>query len=145
MSNIKTILVLGLPGSGKTTFAKRLHKHLPDSMRLNGDVIRDLYQDYDFSIEGRIRQARRLRMLAFDGLLAPNTKYVIIDFVCPLSAQLEIINPNYIIWINTVIRSQYEDTDNLFTNPNCFDLEIPNYAYKIKKLAANLIRELSDD
>ena len=136
---------MGLPGSGKTTFAKRLHQHLPNSIRLNGDVIRDLYHDWDFSIDGRLRQASRLKELAKSNLLATDTKYIIIDFVCPLPEQLEIINPNYVIWINTVTRSKYEDTDNMFDKPYIFNVEITNYAYKIKKITQTLTQALADD
>ena len=49
------ILVMGLPGSGKSTFAEPLAKSLFGTW-INADQVREKYDDWDFSIEGRVRQ-----------------------------------------------------------------------------------------
>jgi adenylylsulfate kinase len=54
------ILLFGLPGSGKSTLAEQLAKLL-NGVWLNADEIRKEYNDWDFSMEGRIRQANRMR------------------------------------------------------------------------------------
>ena len=50
---------MGLPGSGKTTLASKLVP-LIKAKWLNADQIRSEANDWDFSIEGRKRQADRM-------------------------------------------------------------------------------------
>jgi len=108
------ILICGLPNSGKTTFAKFLTEEYKNNEKpyswLNGDAIRELYQDWDFSLEGRLRQTNRMFTIAND------CKYrdVIIDYVCPLEEYRKIINPTHLIYIDTNDHTPYEDTKNLF-------------------------------
>ena len=56
---MKIILIMGLPGAGKTTLANELSK-LIECKRLNADEIRKAVNDWDFSEEGRKRQAKRM-------------------------------------------------------------------------------------
>ena len=56
---MKIILVMGLPGAGKTTLANELAPSL-NAKRLNADEIRKAANDWDFSEEGRKRQAKRM-------------------------------------------------------------------------------------
>ena len=85
----KRILIMGLPGSGKTTLALELMRRLaPDAVHLNADAIRKINNDWDFSAEGRIRQAKRMRTLA-DGIVR---NYAIADFVAPLEEMRRIYN-----------------------------------------------------
>ena len=70
------ILIMGLPGSGKTTLARKLSKML-NADWLNADQIRGKYQDWDFSKSGIIRQVKRMKFLADSS----KKKYVIADFV----------------------------------------------------------------
>ena len=60
---VKKILIMGLPGAGKTFLAKEIKKDLK-AVWLNGDNIRKKYKDWDFTKEGRIRQAKRLNKLS---------------------------------------------------------------------------------
>ena len=57
------ILVMGLPGAGKTHLAERLQKVL-NCAWYNADKVREMANDWDFSPEGRVRQANRMRTFA---------------------------------------------------------------------------------
>ena len=46
--NLKIILIMGLPGAGKTTLADELAKKIK-AKRLNADVVRKEANDWDFS------------------------------------------------------------------------------------------------
>ena len=74
------ILIFGLPGSGKTTLAKPF-ADLIGGVHINADAVRERYSDWDFSREGRVRQAQRMRHLA-DGVVMAG-KIAVADFVCP--------------------------------------------------------------
>ena len=79
---MKIILIMGLPGAGKTTLANELAK-LIKAKRLNADEIRKAANDWDFSEEGRIRQSKRMADAAIKMKSEGNT--VIADFICPVS------------------------------------------------------------
>ena len=58
------ILICGLPGSGKTWLAERLVGNLDNCAWFNADIVRKKENDWDFSPEGRSRQANRMKALA---------------------------------------------------------------------------------
>lgn len=128
------ILIFGLPGSGKTTLAKRL-SDIIECDWYNADVIRQEYNDWDFSKEGRIRQSNRMQELS-----NYSTKpYVICDFVAPTEEIRNRFNSDISIWMNTISSSRYEDTNNVFQIPTKVDLEINNFDYNIKDILNKLI------
>jgi len=131
----KKILIMGLPGSGKTTLSKSLKQKLDHCIHLNADEIRKEYNDWDFSVEGRLRQANRMSSLADEHL--KKVKHVICDFVCPTNNTRNLLNPDYVIFMNTINRSIYEDTNNMFEVPK-FDFEVTHkdaemYSFLIKQ------------
>jgi adenylylsulfate kinase len=118
------ILIMGLPNSGKTYLAERLQTHL-DCAWLNADEVRRMANDWDFSEEARIRQARRMRNLADYEKSEGST--VICDFVCPTELTRYIFEADYTIWMNTIAGSVYEDTNSLFEPPSYADLVIEKF------------------
>ena len=118
------ILVFGLPGSGKSFFSKELIKYLGDNVEyLNGDEIRKRFDDWDFSIEGRTRQAQRILDLSLEA--EKNGKYVVMDFVCPTNSLRYLIKADIHVYMNRKPVRDYPDTTSLFQIPF-----LPNYTVK---------------
>jgi adenylylsulfate kinase len=114
------ILILGLPGSGKTTLANELIKILPNLEWFNADEIRKQYNDWDFSDQGRLRQCNRMKQLAEQS----NAKYVICDFVAPTEEIRKIFNADFTVFVDTINQSKYNDTNLIFEKPIKYDIRI---------------------
>ena len=112
---------MGLPGAGKTYLAKILFPML-DAVWLNADEIRKKANDWDFSSEGRKRQSERMKKLA-EAALKEN-KNVIADFVCPTPETRSNFNADYIIWMDTITKGRFEDTNKIFVKPEKFDFRV---------------------
>ena len=121
---VKRILIMGLPGAGKTYLAERLKKSLETHGKtvgwLNADEVRRHYNDWDFSREGRIRQSLRMRDLADES----NTDYCIVDFVAPLPEMRHNYKADWTIWVDTIDAGRYEDTNKMFVAPDVYDFRI---------------------
>ena len=113
------ILIMGLPGSGKTTLAKLVASELKADW-FNADKIRGIYKDWDFSKEGIIRQVKRMKLLADQS----KNKIVVADFVCPLKQQMEIFKPHYVVWMDTIKKGRYPSMNKIFKSPKRFDLKV---------------------
>ena len=135
------VLIMGLPGSGKTTLAQEIVKQLgTDATWFNADAIREQFNDWDFSEAGRIRQAGRMRELADTSA----TKFVIADFVCPLPVMRNLYAAHYVIWMDTIKTGRFADTNRLFVEPDCYDLRITQNSPSVpwgRKIAQNLLEE----
>ena len=139
------ILIMGLPGAGKTYFAERLKQYLEDNSSIhtmplwragtmevapvsykskvdwfNADDVRRKYNDWDFSKEGRIRQSLRM----FDFALRCTEDYVICDFVAPLVEMRNNFKADWTIWIDTIEAGRFEDTNKAFVPPEQYDFRI---------------------
>ena len=95
---------MGLPGSGKTTLANELGPLL-NAERLNADEVRKKANDWDFSEEGRKRQAKRMANLALD--LKKDGNYVVADFICPTPEARDLFPADYIIWVDTIKKGRF--------------------------------------
>jgi adenylylsulfate kinase-like enzyme/phosphopantetheine adenylyltransferase len=120
----KRILVCGLPTSGKTTLSKNIALKLRnldyEVDYYNADELRKQFNDWDFSPEGRERQAHRMKDLS----LKSTADYVICDFVAPTEMLRTIFNADFTVWVDTIIQSPYEDTNKLFEAPKTFDYRV---------------------
>ena len=159
------ILVCGLPGAGKTWLAERLVKHIYNCAWYNADVLRKSANDWDFSIEGRIRQAHRMK--AFADFERSNGRWVICDFVATTQKVRDAFSPDFVIWLDTIEQGRvvsskiselkninnlpfdadslsksklFHDTNKIFEPPEKADKHITSFLTdeEIKNIAENL-------
>ena len=160
------ILICGLPGSGKTWLSERLVKLINNCAWYNADVLRKCSNDWDFSMEGRIRQANRMR--TFADFERDNDRWVICDFVAPTNKVREAFAPDHVIWLDTIKEGrvvsaklnelknisnlpfdavslskskEFENTNKVFEAPSKIDTHIKHFMNneEIKKLAEELL------
>lgn len=119
---IKKILVMGLPGSGKTTLAETLAPML-NAVHFNADEIREnINKDLGFSIEDRIEQARRMGWLC--DKVVNTGSYAIADFICPTPETRAAFGDAFVIWVDRISESRFPDTDRLFVPPDHCDARV---------------------
>jgi adenylylsulfate kinase len=115
---------MGLPGSGKSTLAKPFAE-LIGGVWVNADQVRERYNDWDFTVEGRLRQTHRMRYLA-DGIELAG-KIAVADFVCPTEELRNVFNADYTIWMDTIRESRYIDTNAIFETPIQVDYHVEQW------------------
>lgn len=139
----KTILVCGLPGTGKTTLADNIVEKLKDVgynvQWYNADLLRQQLDDWDFTYEGRLRQASRMRECCDRHIEG----YIILDMVAPLPEFRDEINPNIIIWVDTISSGRFENTNKMFIPPE-------NYHFRVTeqdsdKWSTKIVNELTNN
>ena len=125
---MKIILIMGLPGAGKTTLANELAT-LIKCKRLNADEIRKAANDWDFSEEGRTRQAKRMSEAALK--IKSEGNNVIADFICPTPEARSLFLADYIVWVDTIKEGRFEDTNQMFVKPEKYDCHVTTQDVKV--------------
>jgi len=114
---------MGLSGSGKTTLARKLNESITDSVWFNADDQRKLNNDWDFSVNGRKRQAIRMAELAE----SCGAQFIICDFIAALEDQRTIFDADFVIWMDTIPSCKFEDTNKMFQPPCRYNLKIESF------------------
>ena len=140
----KRILIMGLPGSGKTTLAERLKVELLAADKsvswFNADDVRKQYNDWDFSHEGRVRQAGRMKILTGLSL----AEFAICDFVAPLPEQRDLFDAAWTVWVDTISEGRFADTNQIFVPPEKYNFRVTEQDSKrwAKLIADNLLNKI---
>ena len=126
---------MGLPGAGKTTLADELAPMI-NAKRLNADQVRKAAKDWDFSAEGRKRQAKRMAEFALK--LKNEGNNVIADFICPTPEARQLFPADYVVWVDTIKAGRFDDTNQMFVKPDKYNYHVKsqdakNWASKIYK------------
>ena len=125
---MKIILIMGLPGSGKTTLASELAP-LINAKRINADEVRKNANDWDFSEEGRTRQAKRMAGLAQK--IKEQGNHVVADFICPTPKARSLFPADYVVWVDTIKKGRFDDTNQMFVKPEKFDCHVTTQDAKV--------------
>ena len=129
---------MGLPGSGKTTLAEELAPML-NAKRLNADEVRKDANDWDFSEEGRKRQAKRMSDFALK--LKEQGFDVVADFICPTPEARSLFPADYVIWVDTIKEGRFDDTNKMFIKPDKFDFHVTTQ--DAKNLAPKIFEDIN--
>ena len=135
---MKIILIMGLPGAGKTTLAEELAPKF-NAKRLNADEVRKEANDWDFSEEGRKRQAKRMADFALK--LKNQGNYVVADFICPTPEARSLFPADFVIWVDTIKEGRFDDTNQMFVKPEKYDFHVTTQDAKF--WVDKIIKEIS--
>ena len=140
----KRILVMGLPGSGKTTLSQNLVTRLMLTHSVswfNADSVREQHNDWDFSPEGRTRQMQRM----IDLSKSSGSDFTICDFVCPTDDLRKSFDADVVIWMDTITEGRFEDTNKMFEKPSSVTYRVTDWTDSwVKSIAFDLTQEKSD-
>jgi cytidyltransferase-like protein len=119
---MRKILIMGLPGAGKTTLAAALAPLL-NAVVFNADAVRaNLARDLGFSHADRVEHARRMGWMCDRVVEAGAT--VIADFVCPTEDTRAAFGQAFTIWVDRIAAGRFADTNRMFVAPACCDLRV---------------------
>ncbi len=123
MSNVR-VLIMGLPGAGKTVLAREIFKRVSESGIsvdwVNADAMREKFNDWDFSEEGRLRQAHRMR----EYVDMSSCNIAIADFIAPTQQIRDIFSPTFTVWADTIDEGRFADTNKVFVPPEKYDIRM---------------------
>ena len=129
---------MGLPSSGKTTLAKELSKAI-NAIHLNADEMRNkVWTDLTFKYTDRLIQAQR--MGALSDMLNAQGYNTIADFVCPTEEARKKFGKAFVVWVDRIKESRFEDTNKLFEKPKKVDVHI-KYEHTINQQIEMILKK----
>jgi adenylylsulfate kinase len=121
----RKILIMGLPGAGKTTLARVLAPRL-NAVHFNADEVRrEINKDLGFAEADRIEHARRMGWLC-DQVVKTGC-FAVADFVCPTPETRTAFAEGgeaFTVWADRIAVSRFKDTNRMFVPPEKYDLRI---------------------
>src|SRR5215470_278078 len=121
----RKILIMGLPGAGKTTLAKILAARL-NAVHFNANEVREnINKDLGFSTTDRIEQARRMGWLCDQ--VVKTGGFAIADFICPTQQTRAAFlgdGEAFVVWMDRIKSGRFEDTNRMFVPPESHDLRV---------------------
>ena len=119
---LRKVLIMGLPGAGKTTLAEALAPLL-NAVVFNADAVRaNLSRDLGFSEPDRIEHARRMGWMCDRVVEAGGT--VIADFICPTDDTRAAFGEAFTIWVDRIKEGRFPDTNRMFVPPGRVDVRV---------------------
>ena len=136
------ILICGLPGAGKTYLTERVVQYFENYAWYNADAVRKMANDWDFTEEGRVRQA--LRMMTIADFESSKGRTVFCDFVAPTRSIRKIFEGDIVIWVDTIKEGRFEDTNKMFEPPmpDEYDFHILGHLTDFESLANDIKRKI---
>jgi cytidyltransferase-like protein len=121
----RKILIMGLPGAGKTTLARIVAARL-NAVHFNADEVRaHVNKDLGFSEGDRIEHAGRMGWLCDQ--VVKTGGFAVADFICPTpetrNAFLQGGNA-LVVWVDRIGTGRFEDTNRMFVQPDRFDVRV---------------------
>jgi hypothetical protein len=121
----RKILIMGLPGAGKTTLARLLAARL-NAVHFNADEVRaNVNKDLGFSADDRLEQARRMGWLCDQVVKTGN--FAVADFICPTPDTRRAFTsegPAFVVWVDRIKKSRFDDTNAMFVPPDSVDVRV---------------------
>lgn len=119
---MRKILIMGLPGAGKTTLARELAPLL-NGVIFNADEVRaEINRDLGFSPQDRVEHARRMGWMCDRVVEAGGV--AIADFICPTPQTRAAFGSAFTIWVDRIKEGRFEDTNRLFVPPRTADVRV---------------------
>ena len=109
-------------GRGPAINEVELIKHIKNCAWYNADIVRKYANDWDFGIAGRTRQAKRMSDEALK--LKSEGNNVIADFICPTPAARSLFPADYIVWVDTIQKGRFDDTNQMFVKPEKYNFHV---------------------
>src|SRR5215471_17029153 len=119
---MRKILIMGLPGAGKTTLASALAPLL-NAVVFNADAVRaNISPDLGFSHQERVENARRMGWMCDRVVEAGGT--AIADFICPTDETRQAFGEAFTIWVDRIGAGRFDDTNRMFVAPRRSDIRV---------------------